>query len=60
MMTSLIPGDWVEHPTEKDWGLGQVQSADGARVTVNFEHQGKQMINVEVIDLQKVTPNERR
>ena len=60
MITSLIPGDWVEHPSEKDWGLGQVQSVDGARVTVNFEHQGKHLINIGVIDLQKVTQKNRQ
>lgn len=27
-----------EHP---DWGLGQVQSVIGPRVTVTFEHKGK-------------------
>ncbi|MBT3702092.1 MAG: DUF3553 domain-containing protein [Alphaproteobacteria bacterium] len=60
MITSLIPGDWVEHPSEKDWGLGQVQSVDGARVTVNFEHQGKVLINIKVIDLHKVKSDDRK
>jgi hypothetical protein len=42
---------WVRHPTEDDWGLGQVQSAIGARITVNFEHAGKVLINGERIAL---------
>jgi hypothetical protein len=42
---------FVRHPTEPDWGLGQVQSVVGARVTVNFEHAGKLLINTEVIEL---------
>ena len=41
----LSPGVLVRHPTEPDWGLGQVQSVIGERVTVNFEHRGKVLIN---------------
>ena len=42
-MTLLLkPGDFVRHPTQDDWGIGQVQSVVGDRVTVNFEHAGKQ------------------
>lgn len=51
MFDELVPGALVRHPDRPDWGLGQVQSVDGARVTVNFEHQGKQLINTEVIAL---------
>lgn len=52
MQTTLAPGDWVVHPEEPDWGVGQVQTVDGLRVTVNFENAGKRLINVAVIDLQ--------
>lgn len=31
----------VRNPTRPDWGLGQVQSRIGSRVTVNFENAGK-------------------
>ncbi len=41
----LSPGVLVRHPERPDWGLGQVQSAVGHRVTVNFEHAGKVLIN---------------
>ncbi len=51
MYDVLAPGALVRHPDRPDWGLGQVQSADGARVTVNFEHRGKQLINTAVIAL---------
>ncbi|MAL77606.1 MAG: DUF3553 domain-containing protein [Sneathiella sp.] len=51
MLTRLSPGQFVRHPQEPDWGIGQVQSAIADRVTVNFEHAGKQMIIVSVIDL---------
>ena len=50
----LVPGALVRHPDRPDWGLGQVQSAVGNRVTVNFEHQGKQTVNVDVIALRVV------
>ncbi|WGH80421.1 DUF3553 domain-containing protein [Jannaschia ovalis] len=35
----------VRHPDAPDWGLGQVQSKIGDRVTVNFENAGKQVID---------------
>jgi hypothetical protein len=47
----LEPGMLVRHPDRTDWGLGQVQSAIGARVTVNFEHGGKVVINVSNVAL---------
>lgn len=47
----FAPGDWVRLPQAPDWGLGQVQSAIGSRVTVNFEHGGKQLINTDVATL---------
>lgn len=61
MAEDLVPGAYVRHPVEPDWGLGQVQSAIGHRVTVNFEHRGKLLIDtrkitLEVIDLE--TPSE--
>ncbi len=50
---SLVePGHWVLHPDHPEWGLGQVQSAIGARVTVNFEHRGKVLINAALVDLE--------
>ena len=47
----IEPGQWVRHPAHPEWGDGQVQSAIGMRVTVNFEHRGKVLINAAVIDL---------
>lgn len=41
----LEPGMLVRHPLAPDWGLGQVQSVIGHRVTVNFEHAGKVVID---------------
>ncbi|MBN2629488.1 MAG: DUF3553 domain-containing protein [Rhodobacteraceae bacterium] len=45
-MNSLLePGMLVRHPDRDDWGLGQVQSNIGGRITVNFEHAGKVVID---------------
>jgi hypothetical protein len=52
----LVPGAMVRHPTQPDWGLGQVQSVIGERVTVNFEDAGKVLINATVIELEIVEP----
>jgi Protein of unknown function (DUF3553) len=41
----LEPGMLVRHPKRPDWGLGQVQSVIGKRITVNFEHAGKVVID---------------
>lgn len=48
----LEPGQRVRHPAQPDWGDGQVQSVDGHRVTVNFEHAGKVLINAAVVTLE--------
>ncbi len=47
----LEPGVLVRHPSEPEWGLGQVQSVAGRKVTVNFEHAGKQTIDAAVVAL---------
>ncbi|WP_434063227.1 DUF3553 domain-containing protein [Gemmobacter denitrificans] len=44
----------VRHPTEPDWGMGQVQSNIGNRITVNFEHRGKVVIDGTRISLMRV------
>ena len=59
MTSSLLPGQFVRHPSEPDWGLGQVQSVVGARVTVNFEHAGKLLINTEHVSLTLVSVEPR-
>lgn len=47
----LEPGVLVRHPNEADWGLGQVQTVAGHKVTVNFENAGKQVIDANVVRL---------
>ena len=54
MVYGLAPGDWVRNPQAPDWGLGQVQSVIGDRVTANFENAGKRLINAAVVSLTKV------
>ncbi len=54
MNSILAPGMQVRHPQQPDWGIGQVQSVIGPRITVNFEHAGKVVINGEVITLDLV------
>lgn len=43
---AVEPGQRVRHPMRPDWGVGQVQSAIGDRVTVNFENAGKVVLNL--------------
>jgi hypothetical protein len=43
---TLTPGVFVIHPDHPEWGMGQVQSAVGDRVTVNFEHRGKVLVDL--------------
>jgi len=53
---SLVPGALVRHPGAPDWGTGQVQSVVGSRVTVNFEHAGKRVIDNTIVGLQVIAP----
>jgi len=41
----LEPGMVVTHPDRPEWGLGQVQSNIGGRITVNFREEGKVVID---------------
>jgi hypothetical protein len=52
----LEPGQYVRHPGCPEWGIGQVQSVIGARVTVNFDHAGKVLINAAVVQLEPADP----
>lgn len=45
-LTSLLaPGMFVRNPAAPEWGLGQVQSNVAAKVTVNFENEGKVVLD---------------
>jgi hypothetical protein len=52
MSNLLEPGMFVRHPQQPDWGIGQVQSSIGNRVTVNFEHAGKVVVDLRQVVLQ--------
>jgi hypothetical protein len=51
------PGQYVRHPHQPEWGLGQVQSAILNRVTVNFENAGKVLVDTDVVVLDIVDPD---
>ena len=50
----LEPGMIVRHPGAPEWGIGQVQSRIGNRITVNFEHRGKVVIDGAQIALTRI------
>ena len=54
MLIDFEPGDYVENPANKNWGIGQVKSIIGNKVTVNFENFGKKVINIENVKLEKI------
>lgn len=56
----LAPGTFVRSPANPDWGLGQVQSAVGDKVTVNFEHRGKLVLNLAAAPLVVAEPPDLR
>jgi hypothetical protein len=53
----LEVGAIVRMPTQPDWGLGQVQSIIGSRITVTFEHRGKVVLQGNVASLELVAPD---
>tara|TARA_Y100000591_G_scaffold260608_1_gene233130 strand:+ start:245 stop:424 length:180 start_codon:yes stop_codon:yes gene_type:complete len=54
MLIDFEPGDYVKNPDNSDWGIGQIQSIIGDKVTVNFENCGKKVINIKNIKLEKI------
>ena len=54
MILDYEPGDKVTNPSNKEWGIGQVQSIINDKVTVNFENAGKKVINANIIELIKI------
>jgi hypothetical protein len=53
MILDFEPGDKVYNPSNKEWGVGQVQSIIKEKVTVNFQNVGKKVINSNNIELKK-------
>lgn len=56
MNERLLPGALIRHPDRPDWGIGQIQSVIGTRITANFEHAGKLLIDGAVIRLEVIDP----
>ena len=54
MIFEFEPGDKVFNPSNKDLGIGQVQSIINEKVTVNFQNVGKKVINANNIELKKI------
>ena len=54
MLIDFEPGDYVKNPAHESWGIGQVQSIIGNKITVNFENFGKRVINAENVKLEKI------
>ena len=54
MLIDFEPGDYVKNPANSEWGIGQVQSIIGNKVTVNFENYVKRVINIENVTLERV------
>ena len=54
MLIDFEPGDYVKNPANLEWGIGQIQSIIGNKVTVNFENFGKRVINIEHVTLEKI------
>ncbi|MDD2868083.1 DUF3553 domain-containing protein [Neomegalonema sp.] len=50
----LEPGALVRHPGHPEWGLGQIQSVTGDRAAANFEHAGKQTLDLRRVELEFV------
>ncbi len=50
----LEPGMLVRNPARPDWGVGQVQSNIGGKITVNFREEGKVVINGSAVLLEIV------
>ena len=54
MQYDIEPGNFVVNPSQKSWGIGQVQSNIKNKATINFLNTGKKVINLDNIVLQKI------
>jgi hypothetical protein len=53
MRSEFEPGAYVRNPQAPEWGLGQVQTALGAKVTVMFENAGKVVVDTDIVPLER-------
>ena len=54
MQYDLEPGNFVLNPNKKSWGIGQIQSIIKNKATINFQNVGKQVVNLDNRDLEKI------
>lgn len=54
MMYGIEVGALVRLKARPDWGVGQIQSIIGDRITVNFEHCGKTVLVGGQVDLELI------
>ena len=54
MQYDLEPGNFVVNPSQKEWGIGQIQSIINNKATINFQNVGKQVVNLDNINLEKI------
>ena len=54
MQYDLEPGNFVINPSQKNWGIGQIQSIIKNKATVNFQNNGKKVINLDNVELERV------
>tara|TARA_B100002003_G_C13692329_1_gene348820 strand:+ start:280 stop:477 length:198 start_codon:yes stop_codon:yes gene_type:complete len=52
--SEIVPGLFVINKLHKEWGIGQVQSSIYEKITINFEHVGKKVININEVPLKIV------
>lgn len=57
MSDFLEVGALVRHPDRPDWGVGQIQSIVGSRVTVTFENAGKVVLDARRVSLSVERPD---
>ena len=55
MVFGIEVGAIVRKPDEPDWGLGQVQSIVGHKITVTFEDRGKIVLIGDDVSLELVS-----
>ncbi len=52
--SDLSPGVFVINEKNDDWGIGQIQSSINDKITINFQHVGKKVININEINLKVI------
>ena len=55
---NITPGMFVINKLHKEWGIWQVHSSIDEKITINFEHVGKKVINVNEVPLKIVNKYE--